>query len=190
MRTMPSLHNFRKGTVKNYCRVFNLVSIINLRKGFAVEPYLATCTAERRVGSNLQVVAFEVPVSEYEAFAKREARLRHETVEFEDEHGSVKPAVMCTSYSDVEYFEERCGGDKDMYFSEVGQYYSGKLYRTDIFPVPRYLALVLRAHESLGADYADNFLDSSFLADGATSLRAYLQTETFREAGARTSPTG
>ena len=110
--TMPSLRNFRTGTVQNFCRVFNLVSIINIKRGFANEPYLATCTAVRKNESTLLVSLFDVPVSEYEAFARREVRLRHELTEFNEANDSpghrVGKGILCTAFSDEEYFIQRC----------------------------------------------------------------------------------
>ena len=51
--TMPSMSGFRYGVVDGYCRIFNLVSIVNIRKGLATGRRLATCTAlmMRRAGT-------------------------------------------------------------------------------------------------------------------------------------------
>ena len=57
LKTNPSLTGFRWGTVQGYARVFNLVSIVNIRRGRAnVETgEIATCTAQKRVGHKLLV---------------------------------------------------------------------------------------------------------------------------------------
>ena len=106
--SMPSLTNFRAGKVKDFCRIFNLVSIVNIKRGYAREPYLGTCTAVRREGSNLLVSLFDVPSSEYEAFARREVRLRHEIIEYIEGDTVSGKGIICTAFSDEEYFEERC----------------------------------------------------------------------------------
>ena len=106
------MRNFRTGTVQNFCRVFNLVSIINIKRGFAKDPYLATCTAVRNEEHTLLVSLFDVPVSEYEAFARREVRLRHEVIEFNEPNDSpghrLGKGVLCTAFSDEEYYIQRC----------------------------------------------------------------------------------
>ena len=43
--TSPSLRGFRYGTIDGFCRVFNLVSIVNIRRGVARGRRLATATA-------------------------------------------------------------------------------------------------------------------------------------------------
>ena len=106
--TMPNLANFRTGKVLDFCRVFNLVSIVNIKRGYAKEPYLATCTAVRKLGSLLLVSLFEVPRSEYAAFARREIRLRHEVVDYVEEGKVTGKGVLCTEFSDEEYFLNRC----------------------------------------------------------------------------------
>ena len=62
--TMPSMSGFRYGVVDGYCRIFNLVSIVNIRKGLATGRRLATCTARPRPGSQLRVCCFDIPREE------------------------------------------------------------------------------------------------------------------------------
>lgn len=45
--TTPSLRHFRYGRVDGYCRVFNLVSIVNIQRGAAQGLHLATATARK-----------------------------------------------------------------------------------------------------------------------------------------------
>ncbi|EKX47504.1 hypothetical protein GUITHDRAFT_137296 [Guillardia theta CCMP2712] len=163
--------NMRRGTVDGFCRVFNLVSIINIARGYAKNRELATCTAMRRENSFLRVSLMDIDKEEYEAFARREARLRHEVVEYVSDDGDRGVGVICTAYSDEEYRKERVRDDDD-YFEQVGKLYDGKLYRNDLLPVPNYLRMVVRAHMRHGDDFLDNFLDHSFLGDG-TRMRDY-----------------
>eukprot|EP00960_Hanusia_phi_P025014 736173-Hanusia_phi.AAC.3 len=169
-QTMRGL-NVRKGRVDGFCRVFNLVSIINIVRGHAKGRELATCTAVRRENSFLRVSLMDIDEEEYEAFARREARLRHEVVEFESDDGERGVGVICSAYSDEEYRRERVRDDDD-YFQQVGKFYDGKLYRNDLLPVPNYLRMVVKAHMRQGGDFLDNFLDHSYLGDG-TKMRDY-----------------
>lgn len=104
--------------------------------------------------------------------------------------------VLFSEYSDEEYREGRLRGDPALYQLEVGQYYQGRLYRTDLLPVPSYVLLCARAHQRAGAAALTNFLDGSFLGDG-TPLRSYLEGElrmydarTCRAAGLEAGPVG
>lgn len=183
--TTPSMRNFRLGWVEDYCRVFNLASMINIRRGRANGRHLATCTARRRAGSRLRVCLYEVPVGELPALALREARLRLVPARFSEDGGDEGGegdaggrrgsghAVICAELGDAAYRAERCVCD-DEYEEQVGQFYSGDLYRDDLLPVPSYLLRCVRAHARADAVALSNFLDESFLGDGKTPLRAYL----------------
>lgn len=171
--TTPNLSGWNYGTVHGFCRIFNLVSIVNVRRGLATGRHLATCTARRRKGCSLRVCCYEVPKSEYSGLLARERRLRAETVEYIADGNSTetKMATMFTEYSDEEYRAERAT-TPELWHEEVGQYYAGaKIYRDDLLPVPSYLEKCVTAYTALGS--LDNFLDNSFLGDG-TSIRSYL----------------
>ena len=166
------------GCRARHCRVFNLVSIINIRRGLATGRRLATCTARPRPGCSLSVCVFEVPLEELEPLAMREARLRLAPVRVEKLGGddeAATAALLCLESSDDEYRERWCGADADAYHEQVGQYYDGRLYRDDCLPVPSYLIRCMRAHAAAGT--VGNFLDASFLGDGRTTLRAHAQAE-------------
>lgn len=120
-QTSPSLRNFRHGWVPGFCRVFNLVSIINIRRGDATGRRLATCTARRRPGSGLQVCLYEIPLGELPSLYAREARLRLSEVEYQIDVPPVAlsgHALMFTEYSDADYRRERCPSD-EAYAQEV-----------------------------------------------------------------------
>ena len=177
-QTSPSLRGFRYGWVEGYSRVFNLVSIINIRRGLATGQRLATCTARPRDACRLRVCLYEIPVAELPALYAREARLRLSSVEYRPEVAAAAEghALMCTEYSDAEYRRERAPLD-EMYEREVGQYYGGRLYRDDLLPVPSYLYRCAKAHAFAGDEALINFFETSFLGDNTTSLRAYLERE-------------
>ena len=92
--------------------------------------------------------------------------------------GAVRSPSCCSGLLCVEFTDEayraRCQSN-DCYMEKVGQYYSGKLWRDDILPARVYASFVLQSVYDLGPECYDNFLDTSFLADGRTSIRQYLQ---------------
>jgi hypothetical protein len=172
--TTPCLVNWRLGHVDDFCRVFDLVSIINVRRGLASGKHLATCTARRKPGSRLRVCIYDVPSTSYPGLLARERRLREETVDFRTDTGDVGSGQIFSQYSDEEYRAERVT-TAEQWHEEVGQYYAGALiYRDDLLPVPSYLQKCTKAFAALGKESLSNFLDCSFLGDGVTPIRSYL----------------
>lgn len=172
--TTPSITNWRYGWVDGYCRVFNLVSILNIRRGNATGDHLATCTARPRAGARLRVCLYDVPKAEYPELLARERRLREVVAPYTDDASKTGDCVIFGEYSDAEYRAERATTD-ELWQQEVGQYYDGGLiYRDDLLPVPSYLQRCLKAFQPLGEESLDNFLDQSFLGDGETTIRAYI----------------
>ena len=185
--TSPSAADFKLRWVKGFCRVFNLISIINIRRGVARGDRLATCTACRREGSALRVFSFSIDESEFAALAERETRLRLELVHtcsgdaFEVDE---RPVLMWTQSSDEHYWRTRCKGDAAVFAREVGQHYAGRLYRADVLPVPSYVLRCMRAQRAAEPEGAlRNFLDTSFLGDGRTTLREWLGAEVALSSG-------
>jgi hypothetical protein len=93
--------------------------------------------------------------------------------------GAIVPveALLFAASDNERYLREACGGDRAVYHTHVGQFYSGQLYRHDLLPVHAYLMRCLRAHRAAGPAALANFLDRSFLGDGVTPLRVYLRAE-------------
>ena len=67
---------------------------------------------------------------------------------------------MFTSWSDEGY---RQSISDSRYETEVGQYYQGALYRTDVLPVRPYLQDAIEAYRAKGPEFLTNLLESSFL---------------------------
>ena len=173
--TTPSITNWRYGWVDGYVRVFNLVSILNIVRGNATGDHLATCTARPVDGAKLRVCLYDVPATEYPQLLARERRLREVVAPYRDDRGHAGNCVIFGEYSDAEYRAERATTD-ELWHAEVGQHYSGTLiYRDDLLPVPLYLTRCLTAFKQLGAESLDNFLDQSFLGDGETTIREYIE---------------
>lgn len=81
----PSLRHFRLGRVDGHCRVFNLASILNIRRGVARGDRIASCTAVRREECHLRVCLYEVPAAELPALLLREARLKPQFVTYTED---------------------------------------------------------------------------------------------------------
>jgi hypothetical protein len=173
----PSLSEHQLGWLQGYARCFNLVSIINLRRGNAVGRRLASCTAVAMPDSVLRVALFWLPTAELPDLLRREARLRPVWVTVEDDTGAPVEAILFAASDNERYLREACGGDAAVYHAHVGQFYSGELYRQDLLPVHSYMMRCLRAHRAAGRAALANFLDRSFLGDGVTPLREYLRAE-------------
>lgn len=186
--TSPSLRGFRLGTVSGYCRVFNLVSIVNIRRGLATGRRLATATARPAEGARLRICLYEIELYELPELLSREARLRIGTARYVSDAGAAGEALLCSEFTDEEYMRERLQGSVEAYQDAVRQYYQGALYRADLLPVPAYVMLCLRAQRKAGADVLANFLDGSFLGDGRTTLREHLTAELESEGAAAVWP--
>lgn len=173
--TVPGLERFRLVRVPGYRRIFNKVGVVFFSRHGACHDSLeiASCSTEPAPGCDILCAAFDCPEEEFLALYEREHRFRWVEVEAVEADGGSSRGRICTRYSDEEYRLNKCVTDAE-YHSRVGQFYQGRLWRDDILPFPRYLSFCLRAAASQGEAVLDNFLDSSFLADGQTSLRLYL----------------
>ncbi|RTE64968.1 gamma-glutamylcyclotransferase [Amphritea opalescens] len=180
LQTVPTLQNFRLVRVPGYRRIFNKVGIVFLSR-YGADPEsleLASCSTEAATDSII-CSQFECPVDDFAELYEREHRFRWVEVDTLPLGGTGDQTLltkgrMCTGYNDSDYRLNKCITPED-YELRVGRFYAGRLWRDDIRPFPRYLAFCLQAAESQGAKVLDNFLDSSYLADGVTSIRAYLQ---------------
>ncbi|XP_048321988.2 uncharacterized protein LOC107433283 isoform X4 [Ziziphus jujuba] len=118
------------------------------------------------------------------AFIEREREYRFlavmpETLDGKPLTSSTSPAVLCASYSDEEFFQNRCNEGKEIYFQQYGEYEIHKIWRDDILPCRVYLRHCLMAAKTLGDEAYDNFLDHSFLGDRKTTIQNYLETSGF-----------
>lgn len=174
--TVPALDNYRLVRVPGYRRVFDKVGVVFIsRHGESPDSLeLASCSTE--ADSSCEIIAAQFECSEQDFLQLYEREHRYRWIEVETRHcQSDEPALgrMCTGYSDLDYRLNKCVTEAE-YQLRVGQYYQGVLWRKDILPNPRYLGFCLQAAASQGAAVLDNFLDSSFTADGR-SLRDYLR---------------
>ncbi|WP_020682176.1 gamma-glutamylcyclotransferase family protein [Marinobacterium rhizophilum] len=175
LETVPSLTGFRRVRVPGYRRIFNKVGVVFFSRHGADPASLeiASCSTQAMPGSEIICSAFEVPEADFPALYEREHRFRWIEAEALDETGSRCRGRICTGSNDMDYRLNKCVTPEE-YHRRVGQYYGGSLWRDDILPYRRYLAFCLEAAASQGQAVLDNFMDSSFLADGHTSIREYL----------------
>ncbi|WP_299179356.1 gamma-glutamylcyclotransferase [uncultured Neptuniibacter sp.] len=175
--TVPGLKNFRIVEVPGYKRIFNKVGIVFLSR-YQADPAsktLASCSTLADEHSSIICSQFECTSDDYAALEEREHRFNWIQVDTRSSSGDISKGYMCTTSSDQYYRTRKCRTAEE-YQSRVGQFYDGLIWRNDILPYPRYLSFCLQAAEALGEDVLDNFLDHSYLADGKTSIRTYLDT--------------
>lgn len=174
--TVPGLKNYRLVRVDGYRRIFNKVGILFIA-GHGQAPdslEVSSCSTEACADTSIIVAQFDCPVDQFGELYEREHRYRWIQVEAIGLDGAPQPpARMCTGYSDLEYRLNKCVTDEE-YHDRVGRHYEGPIWRDDILPFPRYLKFCLVSAAAHGDGVLDNFLDTSFLADGRTSIRDYL----------------
>lgn len=174
--TVPDLMNFRLVEVPGYRRIFNKVGVVFFRKYQVAANSLeiSSCSTEYAPESTMLCSQFEVSEEAFAALYEREHRFRWIEVDTIDMQGKSGRGRMCTSFDDTEYRLNKCVTESE-YEQRVGQYYRGALWRDDILPFPPYLVFCLQSAEGAGAEVLGNFMDTTFLSDGLTSIRQYLQ---------------
>ena len=173
--TVPGLKNFRIVEVPGFRRIFNKVGIVFFSRHQA-DPHsleIASCSTLKDNHSSIICCQFECSDTEYQSLYEREHRFDWIEVNTISQTRVKSQGIICTTSTDREYRHTKCVSEQD-YHERVGQYYSGKLWRDDILPYPRYLAFCLQAAEGQGIEVLENFLDSTYLADGMISIRTYL----------------
>lgn len=189
--TTQNVKNFRKGRIYGFIRCFNLVGISCIINNYAnlSTGEIATVSAvpTQNMEDELLVTLFEIDEKDWPKFFEREHRYNHVLVDYYDYHTKEKmgKCYLCCQSTDEEYKTKRCK-DLNEYYERVGKYWKGRLWYTypqccnlpeccNILPVRKYLNYCLDAAFKLGEDYGNNFLDKTFLADGKTSIREYIQ---------------
>lgn len=173
-RTTPRLTNYRLVTVTGYRRIFNKAGIVFISRFGASRDDRAIASCATRYDGSTRIVccAFDIPASVFPALDEREHRYHWTEVDFTDVSGPAGRGRMCTESTDDAY---RCKcGTVEAYERRVGQFYRGRIWRDDLLPFPMYLDFCLDAARTHGPAVVDNFLDTSYLADGVTTIRAYL----------------
>ncbi|KAL0538008.1 hypothetical protein IC582_027002 [Cucumis melo] len=176
--TFPELINFRMARLNGFRRFFGHVAPIFFERGIAKPETkeISSLCSEPCEGENIIITVFEIKKSEIPAFIQREIEFRFLIVLPETLDGKIydKPAVLCSRYTDEEFFQVRCKGNKDIYFHHYGRRNIDKIWRDDILPCRVYLRHCVLAAKNLGEIAYNNFLDHTFLGDRRTTLRKYL----------------
>ncbi|KAK8965794.1 hypothetical protein KSP40_PGU022416 [Platanthera guangdongensis] len=176
--TFPNLKNFCVAFLRGFRRVFAHVAPIFYERGIAKEETkeISSLSVEPYDGESLLVTVFEITSSEISSFIERENEFRFLAVipEALDGTAFTNSAVVCSRYSDEEYFQIRCKGNEDICFQKYGRYNIHKIWRDDILPCRVYLRHCVLAAKNLGGEAYDNFLDHTFLGDRRTTIREYL----------------
>ncbi|XP_010449862.1 PREDICTED: uncharacterized protein LOC104732032 [Camelina sativa] len=178
--TFPDLENFRIAKLQGFRRVFAHSAPIFFERGIAnpVTKEISSLSVEPCEGESLVVTVFEIKTSEIPAFIRRELEFRFLAVVPETLEGKpyTNSAVLCGRYSDEEFLQIRCKGDKEIYFQHYGRFNIEKIWRDDILPCRLYLRHCVLAAKNLGDEAYNNFLDHTFLGDRKTTIREYLST--------------
>lgn len=174
--TSPSVANFRVVRIPGYVRVFSKASPA-WRRRYGVEPgsderAIAVLAARERDGASFLGTSFTVNEDDFLALFEREHHYRWVEVSCREGDGSTTTGRMCVEWTDADYRLNRCVTDRE-YERRVGRHYDGALWRDDILPCPPYLSHCLDAARSLGPAVLEDFLRTTFLADGHTSIEVW-----------------
>ncbi|KAF3596165.1 hypothetical protein DY000_02026623 [Brassica cretica] len=179
--TFPDLENFRVAKLQGFRRVFAHSAPIFFERGIAnlQTKEISSLSVEPCEGENLVVSVFEINQTEIPAFIQRELEFRFLAVVPETLQGKpfTHSAVLCGRYSDEEFFQIRCKGNKEVYFQHYRRFNIDKIWRDDIFPCRLYLRHCVLAAKNLGDEAYNNFLDHTYLGDRRTTIRKYLSSK-------------
>ena len=178
-KTLPAANNFRKGELCNYRRSYNLVSIGGLKSGRGNLSTLevAALSIFPCAQSTVLGCLFDIPADELGPYLEREHRYRAVQLEVRDESSPNGTALAWTvvEQTDTDYAQKVAAEGLD-WEERVGKYYRGQLWgRRDVLPMRGYMGMCVLAANFLGGmEFVNNMLDYTVLADGTTTLRAYL----------------
>ncbi len=178
--TCPRLRNFRPAFVRGAVRVFGKVNLRAAWRGDADwdSMKVASCFLEKREGSIVHGVSFDIPINEWPAMRAREIDYDAKAIEIFDMEGNSKgKAITFFGYnSDEDFLKMMSEGDK-IYLYKRRNGYKGKMYRDSIYPGDNYLGKCLNAYKIAGEVAYNNFLDSTLLSDRKTTLREYMSSD-------------
>lgn len=172
-RTSPSVARFRVVRVPGYIRLFNKVSPAWRARCGAQDPLaVAVLAARARADASFLGTAFDVDEDDFLALFEREHHYRWVEVTCEESDGTTTTGRMCAEWTDADYRLNRCVTEAE-YEHRVGRHGDSALWREDVLPSPPYLEACLAAARSLGPAVEEDFLRTTFLADGRTTIEAW-----------------
>ncbi|GAQ84292.1 hypothetical protein KFL_001830200 [Klebsormidium nitens] len=178
--TFPDLQNFRVARLDGFRRVFAHVAPVFLVRGIAnlETREMSSLSVEPCRGESIVVTMFEIDISEVPAFIEREHEFRFLRV-YPQSVGStsLRPAVVCSRYSDEEYRQVRCKGSEEEFERRYGRFGIQRIWVDDVLPCRTYLRHCVLAAQNLSPEAYASFLDHTFLADRRTTIRQHLQAD-------------
>ena len=174
--TCPSMINYRKGKVGGYKRVFNKVDPFHKTKeGLKI----ANISVVEDQESTLIVSIFEISEEDWDAILYREFEYNFHAVSYEDEFEDSGQALICGAYQNNDTCMTDIYSDptREEAYKHYCSNYTGKLWRDDILPNPDYIRKCIEAASTLGNDVVENFLETTWLADGSQNIKQYIQTK-------------
>ncbi|CAA0817533.1 Unknown protein [Striga hermonthica] len=175
----PNLINFTIARLSGFRAVFAHVSPAFFRLGIAKPETkeISSLSLEPCEGESVVVTTFQILRSDIPAFIETEHEFRFLAVSSVLSVFFRNECPIRASYSDEEYFQHRCKGDKGLYFERFGRYKIRRIWSDDILPCRAYLRQCVMAAEELNEIAYNSFLDHTFLGDRKTTIREYLSTK-------------
>jgi hypothetical protein len=171
--SFPNLINFRKGKIKNYRRIFSHHAYIFYERNVVKNNEASGCAVEFSENSIIFVIVFEIPKKELDNFYKREEQFNFINVLplNMDDSKMDNEGIMCIKSTDEE-LKKKLGDDL---FLKFKKYNVSKIWDDkNILPCRAYLRLCVLASMSLGKEFFENFINSSYLVDRKTTIKEYL----------------
>lgn len=172
--TCPNLSNFRLAKVKGYRRIFNFVHPLLIAENSLqdVQMKLSGLNAYPCEQTELVVSVFDIPNAEWPQLKSREVGYNIKLTTYEELSSHHKgQAYICEGYP----CDNTMAKDHPEFINSVREYYTESIIRPDLLPMPLYLKHCLDAARNHNEDVYNNFLDTSYLGDGITTIRKYLE---------------
>lgn len=167
--------DMRPVTVRGFRRVFNLARRHQLEAGSTAGQAVAVLNVQEDASSGLAGIAFPVPRAELARLDRRELLYRRAegvvTHDFYSRETS-QPVVLYVGLT----ADELESALPDVYREVALKGFRGLLH-DDLLPDDTYLTLCLQGAFSWGEAFGADFLQTTYLADGHTTLEAYLGME-------------
>ena len=175
-RLFPNVGRIMPVKIPGHARCFNSYGTLSVKRGLAQKggKELAHAAAVLRQDSLIYALAFELDEADFETYRRHEFRYDLRDIEvILCEGGKSFEAVICYEGAD-HLIDTSLVGVSDIY-ALYGEYEVSSFWHAQHLPAEVYLKHCLAAARELGADWVSNFLDTSYIHDRETTLRAYLE---------------
>ncbi len=180
-KTCSTLTNFRLGHLDGYKRLFNKTDSLLVRNNLRPldsNAYACLSAVPSPETKTMIVSAFEISLSEWAFFVRREFEYRLVKVPFKDiETDHESEGVLCVGdYKNDQECAQIVHADplRLERWKEFKEKYDGPMWRDDLLPDPHYLDTCLKTSQTYGDHVYHNFIDTTFIGDGR-SIRTYLE---------------